>query len=191
MRLPPPSEVIGWSDPAYSIYGTLVSLDYVSSNTLASSAISQGAEPKSWREACAPIAWYIRRRQRIALLPDSARRYRLHQESTCQCFPRQAALGDNTHVRKVLSNALSIRSHQALLFTPGEHSPMPSSPGTHRSYHLHSESTHQCSLHQAHSKNITHLRRALANALSAASVDITHIWKPLANALFAHLRQMN
>jgi hypothetical protein len=87
--------------------------------------------------------------------PGSARRYCSRQESTRQCP--------------------STRRCQAIHFTPGEHLPMPSSPGTDRGYHLRPESTRQCSLRQAPSKNITRLRRALANALSAPSVEITHI----------------
>jgi hypothetical protein len=35
MRLPPPPETLGWSDPANCIYGTFASFDYVSSTTRA------------------------------------------------------------------------------------------------------------------------------------------------------------
>ncbi|KAH0604574.1 uncharacterized protein H6S33_006951 [Morchella sextelata] len=123
--------------------------------------------------------------------PGAIRLYTSRLESTRQCPFRQVPPGYTLHVLRALANTLFTRHRQALLFKPGEHSPTPSSPGKDRGYHLRPESTCQCSLHQAPLKNITRLRRALANALSAPSVDITHIRKALANALFAHLRQMN
>jgi hypothetical protein len=58
---------------------------------------------------------------------------------------RQALPGYTLHAWRALANALFARRRQALLFTPGEHSPTLSSPGTDRGYHLRPESARQCS----------------------------------------------
>lgn len=122
----------------------------------ASSAISEGAEPTSWSEACAPSSWCFQRHQSIALSPGSQMLYCLLQESTRQWFLWQAASGETAHIRRALFNAPSHRRRQALLFMPGENPPTPSLAGTDRGYYLRLNSTHQCSIRQASSKNVTY-----------------------------------
>lgn len=83
------------------------------------------------------------------------------------------------------------RSRQALLFKLGEYSLTPSSPVTDGEYHMHSESTHRGLVHQASSRNITHLWSVLANPLSTLSVDISCIWKAFPYSFFASFHNMS